>query len=105
MQHTGTFQDRYDLPLSTSSGTAVKHYSEGIDRLLSLNADSDLCLARAIEADEGFALAHAARAFLLQTQGNVREAMESVGRARTLAPVASRRERLHVDAIATAISG
>ena len=105
MQQTRTFHDRYGLPLSTGAATAVQHYLDGIDRLLSLNADTDECLAQEIEADQGFALAHAALAFLLQTQGKVGEAMASAGRARALSAGASRRERQHVEAIATAISG
>lgn len=105
MQQTGVFLDRYDLPLSTGSATAVEHYVLGIDRLLSAGVDADLWLQRAIEAADGFALAHAALAIRLQLQGKGEEAKASAERARGLSGGLSERERQHVEVIATSIGG
>lgn len=97
--------DRYGLPLSTSSATAVERYMDGIDRLLSLNADAEVSLAQAVEADQCFALAHAALAFFWQGQGRTEDAKAGAARTRSLAGGISRRERRHVEAIAAAVDG
>jgi hypothetical protein len=97
--------DRYTLPLSTSSADAARAYQDGIDRALAGDAGIESALERAVAADEGFALAHIALARNLQFRGQVAEARASAARARELAGSATRRERQHVEAIATAIDG
>jgi tetratricopeptide (TPR) repeat protein len=102
---TATFTDRYGLPLSTSSARAAELYIEAVDRLLAGRAGAEGLLQEAIAADDGFALAHVALAREHQFRGRVAEARATAARARALAEGASRRERQHVDALATAIEG
>jgi len=97
-------QDRYGLPVSCG-GAAVAAYVEGVDRVLSANAGAEDSFDRALGAEPGFALAHVGRARALQLQGRVSEAREAAARARALAAGATRRERGHVEALATVVGG
>ncbi|MEE9247502.1 MAG: hypothetical protein V3U79_02245, partial [Dehalococcoidia bacterium] len=98
-------KDRYGLPMSTGSVLAAERYVDGTDLLLSLVFGSEERYRKAIEADEGFALAHGALAFRLMYEGKMKEAKASANRARSLASGGSRRERQHVEAIALMIEG
>jgi tetratricopeptide (TPR) repeat protein len=93
-------KDLWDLPLSTESPRAAEQYVLAVEKLLSANVGAEDALARAIDADPGFALAHAARARVLQMRGAVPEARTAAARASLLAPSATRRERGHIEAIA-----
>ena len=93
-------KDLWDLPLSTESPRAAEQYVLGVEKLLSANVGAEEALGRAIDADPGFALAHAARARVLQLRGAMPEARAAAARAVQLAPSATRRERGHVEAIA-----
>jgi len=93
-------KDLWDLPLSTESTRAAEQYVLAVEKLLSANVGAEDALGRAIEADPGFALAHAARARLLQMRGALSEARAAAARAVQLAPSATRRERAHVEALA-----
>jgi hypothetical protein len=97
--------DRYGLPMSTSSLQAADHYREGLDLALSQQYGSEEEFNQAIEADEGFALAHAALAFTLMIRVAVPEARETANRARALAPGVTRRERQHIETIALFVHG
>jgi tetratricopeptide (TPR) repeat protein len=97
--------DRYGLPLSTSSAVAAERYQAGMDRLLSYGAGADQAFAAAVEADPGFALAHAGRALFALFQGDGATAKAAVEQARNLAAGATRRERQHVEALATIAGG
>ena len=99
MPETMTIEDRYGLRMSTSSPTAAEHYVEGVDLLLSQNFGPEEAFRKATEADEGFALAHAALSVMLMLRAEVAEAKASVERASALASGISRRERRHVEAI------
>jgi len=57
--------DRYELPLSTSSSTARDAYVEGCEAKLTMYPGAVEAFDRAIAADPGFALAHAAKAHAL----------------------------------------
>jgi hypothetical protein len=97
--------DRYGLPISTSSEAARVAYVAGCDCVLSAAHGDILHLAKAIEADPDFALAHAALArgrFLL---ADVSGARKTAQRARELADRATPRERSHVNALCLAIEG
>ncbi len=98
-------QDRYGLPVSTTSTAALEAYVEGVDRLLSANAGAEESFDRAIGADPGFALAHIGRARSLQLQAKAADAQAAASRARALAAGATRRERDHVEALAIAVEG
>jgi tetratricopeptide (TPR) repeat protein len=96
--------DRYDLPLSTASPVAARHYQDGMDRLLSYGFGADQAFAAAVAADEGFALGHAGAALFALFQGDGASAKASIDRARTLVAGATRREQQHVGAL-VAIAG
>ena len=92
--------DRYGLPMTTSSLQAADHYREGLDLALAQQYGAEERFRQAIEADEGFALAHAALAFHLMIRVAVPEAKESAEGARSLTPGVTRREQQHIEIIA-----
>jgi hypothetical protein len=97
--------DRYGLPASTRSPQALEAYIAGTDRILSANAGWREHLARALEADPGFALAHIALARGLFLDAETKAAREAAARARALAGASSERERSHVHALALSFEG
>ena len=97
--------DRYGLPLSTSSTTAVEHYQLGMDGLLSYGLGADDAFRAALGADERLALAHAGLALFLFFQGEGSAARASIATATELAEGATRRERQHVAALAAIMAG
>ena len=92
-------QDRFGLPITTSSTTAAEHCTEGIDLLLSQNFGPKDRFQQAIDADEGFALAHAGLAWVAMMAGVGSEAREAIGSAQTLASGISDREKRQIEAI------
>src|SRR5262252_5721704 len=60
MPNHSQMQDRYGLPLSTSSTLAAERFIEGIDLLLEQNFDPEERFTQAIEAALGFALSNSA---------------------------------------------
>jgi tetratricopeptide (TPR) repeat protein len=99
------FVDRYGLQLSTASAAAATHYREGIDRLLALGPGADRAFDEALLADEGFALAHAARGRVHMLQARRADAAACLARARSLAGGVTPRERRHIEAIGSAVDG
>jgi len=97
--------DRYGLPVSTRSPAALDAYVAGADCILSANAGWREHLARAIEADPGFALAHIALARGLFLDAEMPAAREAAARARAAAGASSERERSHVHALALSFEG
>ena len=63
--------DRYELPLSTASSAARDAYVEGCAAMLTTYPGAIERFDRAIAADPGFALAHAARAHVLLERGSL----------------------------------
>jgi tetratricopeptide (TPR) repeat protein len=98
-------EDRYGLPLTTSSVRAVDAYLDGVDRLLSVQPGADHCFRLAIEADPGFALAHIALARTQQLRLEAVEARATAARARALLRDVTPREQGHIDTIARAVDG
>ena len=99
-------EDRYGLPISTSSEAAARAYRDGIDLMLAGWTGPAEKLEHAIAADPEFALAHIARARLhsFYQQGDL--ARNKAAIARTLvAKRGTERERSHVEALALAIEG
>lgn len=92
--------DRYGLALSTSSPGARDAYVEGVDLFLSANFGSEQAFERAIAADPGFALAHAALGRTLQLYSKPDAARRAVVRARELAGSLPRQERANVEMLA-----
>ncbi len=97
--------DRFGLSLSTGSTEAVASYVAGIDLLLSANVGVGVELERALAADPDFALAHIARARMLQLRARMPEAKAAATRARALGERVTPRERQHIEAIALAVEG
>ena len=97
--------DRYGLPISTSSTSARDAYVAGCDGVLSAAHGDAGHLARAIEADPGFALAHVALARARFLMADVAGARASAARARELGAAATPREQSHIDALALSIEG
>ncbi len=92
--------DRYGLGLSTSSTAARDAYVEGVDLFLSANFGSEQAFGRAIAADPGFALAHAALGRTLQLYAKPEAAKQAVVRARELVAGLPRQERANLDMLA-----
>jgi tetratricopeptide (TPR) repeat protein len=97
--------DRFGLPISTSSEVARDAYVAGCDGVLSAWHGDTMRLAAAVEADPGFALAHAALARARFVPGDVVGARQSAARARELAAGATPREQSHVNALCLPIEG
>ena len=98
-------KDRYGLPISTGSALAAERYVEGVDFLLSYNFGLEERLNQAIEADEGFALPHAALALISMFRAELAEARARVHHARALEAGISRRERQLVETIELFVNG
>ena len=97
--------DRYGLEITTSSGRAVEHFQEGMDRLLSYSAGAEDAFGAALAIDPGLAVAHTGLALLALVQGDAATARASAGRARDTVTGATRRERQHVEALGALIGG
>ena len=91
--------DRYGLPMGTSSPQAADRYSEGLDMALSQQYGAEGKFQEAVDADEGFALAHAALAYVQMIRVAVPEARESAERAKALTSGVSRRVNQHIETI------
>ncbi|HEY7651948.1 MAG TPA: tetratricopeptide repeat protein [Methylomirabilota bacterium] len=98
-------QDRYGLPLSTSSAAAARAYVDGVDRLLAAHEGAEAAFDHALAADPEFALAHLGRARSLQVEGRSAPARAAAAEARVRAAGLGRRERQHVEALALAVAG
>ena len=102
---TAAQRDRYDLPLTTNSSSAVDDYVRGIDLVLSGNVGASEHLERTLEADEGFAMGHAALASIDLRWRRVDAARAHVEAARKLSGGISKRERQHIEVIGQMIDG
>jgi tetratricopeptide (TPR) repeat protein len=88
--------DRYELPLSTVSSAARDAYVEGCEAKLTMYPGAIAAFDRAIAADPGFALGHAARAHVLLERGDAAAARRSMAAANSLATGLSAREASHI---------
>ena len=88
-----TLKSRNGLTLTTNSSAAVDLYQEGLDLVLSQNYGPDAKLEAALEADEGFAMAHVAQAYVLHLQTNVPAARAAAEKAVELSAGCSREEQ------------
>src|SRR3569623_2544767 len=92
------FEDRYVLPISTSSDQAASAYRAGVDLMLAGWTGTAEMLERAIAADPDFALAHIARArqHSFYQQGDLARKQSTVARE-LVAKRGTERERTHVE--------
>jgi len=88
--------DRYGLPLTTASSAARDAYVEGCEAKLTMYPGALEAFDRAIAADPGFALPHAARAHVLLERGDVAAARASMAAANSCAAGLSAREASHI---------
>jgi tetratricopeptide (TPR) repeat protein len=88
--------DRYELSLSTASSAGRDAYVEGCEAKLTMYPGAIEAFDRAIAADPGFALAHAARAHALLERGDAAAARASMTAANSLTAGLSTREVSHV---------
>ncbi len=98
-------EDRFGLPMTTSSTAAGELCVEGLDLLLENNYGPAERFLSALEADEGFAFAHALLAYTYVQAARPKEARQSSERALELADGVSKRERQQVQAIACWATG
>jgi tetratricopeptide (TPR) repeat protein len=97
--------DRHDLPLSTASAAARAAYVEGCEAKLTMYPGAIDAYDRAIAADPGFALAHAARAQALSERGEAASARASMATAASLAGGLAAWEKSHVAYFALLVAG
>ncbi len=88
--------DRYELPLSTASFAARDAYVQGCEAKLTMYPGAIEGFDRAIAADPGFALPHAAKAHVLLERGDVAAASASMAAANSCAAGLSAREASHI---------
>lgn len=99
-------EDRYGLPLSTTSSDAAEAYRAGVDRMLSAWTGAAEAFERAIAADPDFALAHVARARVHSFYQEGEAARKEAALARDLvARHGTAREKRHVETLALAAEG
>src|SRR5258705_11079362 len=97
--------DRYDLPLSTAYAAARDAYVQGCDLALTMYPGAIEAFDRAIAADPGFALAHAARAQVLLERADAAAARASMAAANSLAAGLSPPEVTHIAFFACLTAG
>ncbi len=88
--------DQRGLSLSTSSSVACEAYVAGCEAKLTMYPGAIAAFDRAIAADPGFALAHAARAHALLESGEAAMARASMAAANACGTGLSEREASHV---------
>jgi tetratricopeptide (TPR) repeat protein len=97
--------DRYELPLSTASSAARDAYVQGCEAKLTMYPGALEGFERAIAADPGFALAHAASAHLLLERGDAAAARAAIAAANSLVAGLSEREVSHVAFFGLLVAG
>ena len=97
--------DRFGLPVTASSPSAVEDYVTAVDLMLSANAGAEALLDRALAADPEFAVAHIAKSRLCQVQARIPEAKDAAARARALAGRVTPREARQIEIVARAVDG
>ena len=105
MQKGNGVKDRYELPLTTESQRAADHYVDALDMFIAQTYGVEQEFGRAVEADEGLAVAHAAMGLLQLYRSAPGEAKKSAERAKALVVHATKRERQQVEAISLMIQG
>jgi Flp pilus assembly protein TadD len=96
--------DKYGLALSTASPAARDAYLEGCEAKLTMYPGALEALDRAIAADPGFALAHAARAHVL-LERDAAAARTAIATAKSLAAGLPAREQSHVAFFGLLVAG
>ena len=98
-------QDRYGNPISTESDVARDAYVHGVDLMLGGDAGVEAALQAAIDADEGFAMAHLALARAKQGLGKGEEIALPMQRAQALSASVQAQEASAIAALALLLQG
>ena len=98
-------KDQYDNDLSTAEPAARDAYVEGLDLILAGRSGVQDAFARAVAADEGFALGWVALGRAQQYADDMAGARASVARAQDCAAGLTDREASHLNAFALLFSG
>ena len=105
MQETTKMEDRYGLPMTTSSISATNYLVEGLDLALEQNFAPEREFQQAVEADEGFALAYVGLAYSHMVGARLVDARKSIQSAKSLASGTTRREQQQIEIIDRWING
>src|SRR5262245_39451018 len=98
-------EDRYGLPLSTTSAAARDAYVQGVDLLLNAGPSPERAFERGSAADPGFALAHAGQARAHFLAARIPEAQAAAKQARALADALPPRERANLEIVLLTVEG
>jgi len=98
-------EDGFGLPLTTPSTAARDAYVEGVERLLCAQPGAEAALERALAADPGCALVHAALARVHQSHARAAPARAAIAAAARLTAGLTARERGHVHALERVVQG
>jgi Tfp pilus assembly protein PilF len=98
-------EDRYGNALTTGSTEARDAYVEAVDRFLAAAPGVEEAFSQAVEADEGFALAHLGLARHRQASGRAADAAAPLAAAVAVAPGVSPREASQIAALGLLIEG
>jgi tetratricopeptide (TPR) repeat protein len=101
-------RDRHGLEIATSSAAAAAGFDDAMSAYLGYRADAARCLARALEADADFALAHCLGGYFAMLAYKLANRPLAAAAARTaagLAAAATPRERAHLAALEAWVAG
>lgn len=101
--HRGALRDRRGLPLTTASTAAAACYRGAIDCIHGGEAGAAELLDQAIASDPTFALAHAARWMLADSERDAPVSRVARSTALSLCDGVTARERAHIEALAAMI--
>ncbi len=100
-----SLKDHYGNQVSTKSQEAVEAYDSGVGLFLGGNYGAVEAFQSCIDADDSFALGHAALARASMMGGDMATAKSEIARASELAASDDKRSQQHVEAMALLMSG
>jgi predicted Zn-dependent protease len=98
-------RDSYGNAIEVGSQPALDHYDRGLRLFLGGDFGATEAFQASVDADEGFALGHAALARSLMMSAQMPEAKTAITRAHALAANLDIRQRQHVECLALLLSG
>ncbi len=98
-------QDRFGNSITCTSADAAALYTSALDLMLTAWPGAEPLLEQALKEDPAFALAHIARARVLQMQGRMDEAHMAIAAAMAQHTHLDDRERSHTHTLSLAING
>ena len=98
-------RDSYGNAISVNSQIALDHYDRGLRLFLGADFGATEAFQASVDADESFALGHAAHARSLMMSGQMQAAKDSISRAQELASTLDGRQLQHIECLALLLSG